>query len=197
MFTGIIETTGEIIEVTTSGTNKTFWIKSSISDDLKVDQSVSHNGVCLTVEEILASSHRVTAIDETLRKTELGTWTAGTIVNLERCLKFNDRIDGHMVQGHVDGLATCKAIDDKDGSTLLTFSIAKNFAHLIIEKGSIGINGISLTVFDVTENGFSVAIIPYTWNHTNLKSLYVGKQVNIEFDMMGKYISRYIALRSL
>ena len=197
MFTGIIETTGEIIEVTTSGMNKTFWIKSSISDDLKVDQSVSHNGVCLTVEEILASSHRVTAIDETLRKTELGTWTAGTIVNLERCLKFNDRIDGHMVQGHVDGLATCKAIDDKDGSTLLTFSIAKNFAHLIIEKGSIGINGISLTVFDVTENGFSVAIIPYTWNHTNLKSLYVGKQVNIEFDIMGKYISRYMALRDL
>lgn len=196
MFTGIIETTGEITAITTNGTNQTFWISSSLSNNLKVDQSVSHNGVCLTVEEVMTDKHRVTAIDETLCKTELGTWNVGTIINLERCLQLHDRIDGHMVQGHVDGLATCTTIQDKDGSFVLTFSIPSQFAHLIIEKGSISINGISLTLFAVDQTGFSVAIIPYTWEHTNLKTLQVGKQVNIEFDMMGKYIARYMELRS-
>jgi riboflavin synthase len=191
MFTGIVETTGTVVAVSQTGTNSTFTIESSISNTLKTDQSVSHNGVCLTVESVAAGSHTVTAIAETLSKTNLGHWQAGMVVNLERCVPMNGRLDGHLVQGHVDTTATCESVSNQDGSWLFTFSYPKQFAHLIIEKGSICINGISLTVFNLVENRFSVAIIPYTFAHTNMQHLQAGKTVNIEFDMVGKYLARW------
>lgn len=194
MFTGIIEQTGVVEKVISSGTNKTFWIVSPISQELKVDQSVSHNGVCLTVEEVNASSHRVTAIEETLKKTNLGTWQQGVEVNIERCLQMNGRIDGHIVQGHVDTTAKCISKKTLQGSWEFTFSFDAAYAKLVIEKGSIAINGISLTLFNVTKSEFTVAIIPYTFEHTNMKQLNEGSIVNIEFDMIGKYISRHISL---
>lgn len=191
MFTGIVETTGTVVAVSQTGTNSTFTIESPISHTLKTDQSVSHNGVCLTVEAVSNSSHTVTAIAETLSKTNLGYWQAGTVVNLERCVPMNGRLDGHLVQGHVDATATCESVSNQDGSWLFTFSYPKQFAHLIIEKGSICINGISLTVFNLVENRFSVAIIPYTFAHTNMQHLQAGNTVNIEFDMVGKYLARW------
>jgi riboflavin synthase len=194
MFTGIVETQGIIKKVVKNGSNKTFWIKSPISSKLKPDQSVAHDGVCLTVEEIKASRHRVTAIAETLSKTTLGDWQEGSIINLERCLKINDRVDGHFVQGHVDSAATCINKKEKDGSWEFQFQIPGEFASLIIEKGSIAINGISLTIFNVSENTFNVAIIPYTFEHTNMSLLKPGQKVNIEFDMLGKYINRKLSL---
>jgi len=194
MFTGIIETTGIIENLTHSGTNRTFWIKSSISTELKVDQSVSHNGVCLTVEAINEGVHQLTAIEETLLKTNLGDWKEGDTVNIERCLQMNGRLDGHIVQGHVDTTGTCIAVIEKDGSWEYSFEIDKKFAHLIIEKGSISLNGISLTIFNVTEDGFTVAIIPYTYTHTNMQFLKAGDKVNIEFDMIGKYVNRIAGL---
>jgi len=194
MFTGIVETQGIIKKITKKGTNKTFWIKSSISSKLKVDQSVSHDGVCLTVEEIKGNRHRVTAIAETLTKTNLGEWTEGSIINLERCLKVNDRLDGHFVQGHVDAVAICTAKKEKDGSWEFSFQFPLKFGELIIEKGSIAINGISLTAFNVTSNTFDAAIIPYTYEHTNINTVNVGQKVNIEFDMLGKYINRKLSL---
>lgn len=194
MFTGIIETFGEVQEVIESGTNKSFWIKSNISGKLKIDQSVAHNGVCLTVDELQSDKHRVTAIDETLQKTHLGRWAPGTKINLERCLLMGARLDGHMVQGHVDTTGTCLGIEDMDGSWLMHFEFPEAFAPLMIEKGSICLNGISLTAFDVTKNTFSVAIIPYTWEHTNMHALIPGDSVNLEFDMVGKYIMRSLQL---
>lgn len=194
MFTGIIETQGIIKEVTQLGTNKTFWIKSSLSKKLKVDQSISHNGVCLTIEEINGNRHKVTAIAETLAKTTLGDWQQGSVINLERCLKVNDRLDGHFVQGHVDTTATCIDRKEKDGSWEFCFQFPDQFAELIIEKGSIAIDGISLTAFNVTNDSFNVAIIPYTYEHTNMNTLFVGQKVNIEFDMLGKYINRKLSL---
>lgn len=195
MFTGIIETTGTIEKITSSGTNKTYWIKSLISTELKVDQSVSHNGVCLTVEAVNDDVHQLTAIEETLLKTNLGDWKEGVMVNIERCLQMNGRLDGHLVQGHVDTTATCIAVIEKNGSWEYSFEIDKQFANLIIEKGSISLNGISLTIFNVKENGFSVAIIPYTYNHTNMRFLKQGDRVNIEFDMIGKYVNRMQELK--
>ena len=194
MFTGIVETQGIIKKITGKGTNKTFWIKSLISSKLKVDQSVSHDGVCLTVEEVKGNRHRVTAIAETLSKTNLDDWLEGSAVNLERCLKVNDRLDGHFVQGHVDATATCIDKKEKDGSWEFRFQFSSAFAALIIEKGSIAINGISLTVFSVTKDSFDVAIIPYTYAHTNMNTLNAGQKVNIEFDMLGKYINRKLSL---
>jgi len=194
MFTGIIETQGLIKKVEMNGANKSFWIKSSISSKLKVDQSVSHDGVCLTVEQVKDNRHRVTAIAETISKTNFGNWKAGDQVNLERCLKINDRLDGHFVQGHVDTTAECTNIRDKDGSWEFSFQFPGLFSHLIIEKGSIAINGISLTAFNVTATGFDVAIIPYTFAHTNMKTLKTGQIVNLEFDLLGKYISRKLSL---
>ncbi len=191
MFTGIVETTGTVVAVSQTGTNSTFTIESPISNTLKTDQSVSHNGVCLTVESVSNGSHTVTAIAETLSKTNLGYWQAGTVVNLERCVPMNGRLDGHLVQGHVDATATCESVSNQNGSWLFTFSYPKQFAHLIIEKGSICINGISLTVFNLVENRFSVAIIPYTFAHTNMQHLQAGNTVNIEFDMVGKYLARW------
>ena len=193
MFTGIIETTGTITGILTNGSNKTFLISSPLANELKVDQSLSHNGVCLTVEAIKEAVHQVTAIEETLVKTELGKWDQGSIINLERCMQLNGRLDGHIVQGHVDCTAECIAINAKEGSTEFTFSFDKKFATLIIEKGSITVNGISLTCFNITENSFTVAIIPYTFEHTNIKALRVNDRVNIEFDMLGKYINRIFA----
>lgn len=194
MFTGIVETQGVIKKIIENGSNKTFWIKSPISSKLKPDQSVAHDGVCLTVEEIKANRHRFTAIAETLSKTTLGDRREGSIINLERCLKINDRLDGHFVQGHVDATATCITRKEKDGSWEFRFQYPGEFASLIIEKGSIAINGISLTVFNVYENTFDVAIIPYTFEHTNMSLLKPGQKVNIEFDMLGKYINRKLSL---
>ena len=195
MFTGIIESTGIIKEVIDEGSNKTFWISSPISKELKVDQSLSHNGVCLTVEEIKDGMHQVTAIEETLLKTDLANWKAGTVINLERCMLLDGRIDGHIVQGHVDTTATCIDIVEKQGSREFSFQFEIQFAKYIIEKGSITINGISLTLFNIGTDTFTVAIIPYTFEHTNMKTLKKGDLVNLEFDMIGKYINRIHSLQ--
>ncbi|MBC7534199.1 MAG: riboflavin synthase [Ferruginibacter sp.] len=196
MFTGIIEQQGAVEKITEYGSNRTFWIVSPLASSLKIDQSVSHNGVCLTVEEIEDSQYRVTAIDETLQKTNLGKWQTGTVVNLERCMMMNGRIDGHIVQGHVDAVALCTSLTEKQGSWEYRFSMDERFAGMIIEKGSITVNGISLTIFNVATDAFTVAIIPYTFEHTNMKFLKEGDEVNIEFDMIGKYVNRIFQLRS-
>lgn len=195
MFTGIIEALGKVEAVVAAGANTTFWISSPLSHELKVDQSLAHNGVCLTVEEVSAGSHKVTAIDETLQKTNLSSWKKDTRVNLERSITMNKRMDGHIVQGHVDATAVCVKKKDADGSTVFRFKFPKKFASLVIEKGSISLNGISLTVFDVTKAKFSVAIIPYTAAHTNMQYLKKGDVVNVEFDMIGKYVLRAMGNR--
>lgn len=195
MFTGIIETTGIIKQVIINGSNRTFWIESSLSPGFKVDQSVSHDGVCLTVEEIKNSQYRVTAIDETLQKTNLRTWQAGSLVNLERSLRLNDRIDGHLVQGHVDVAGICLRKKEKKGSWEFEFSFPKKFAALVIEKGSVCINGISLTAYHVKTKSLTVAVIPYTFEHTNIKKMKKGDAVNLEFDMVGKYLRRSLSLK--
>jgi riboflavin synthase len=190
MFTGIIECIGQVVGIEANGSNVSFWIKSSISALLKVDQSVSHNGVCLTVEQIVEDTHKVTAIEETLQKTNLSKLLKGDSVNLEQCLQMNGRLDGHIVQGHVDDVAICKSIIEKQGSWEYTFEFDEKFAALIIEKGSVCINGISLTAFNVTRNSFSVAIIPYTYNNTTIKKITTNNWVNVEWDVVGKYIIR-------
>lgn len=195
MFTGIIESVAIIKDVVTKGSNKTFWLESALAGEFKVDQSVSHSGVCLTVEEVSAPLYRVTAIDETLRKTNLGNWQPGTLVNLERCLALNARLDGHFVQGHVDTIGTCIGKLEKEGSWEFEIQFPEKHAELIVEKGSICMNGISLTVFNVTANSFTVAIIPYTFEHTNISQVSAGGIVNLEFDMIGKYIHRSLQLR--
>ena len=195
MFTGIIENTGIVKEVASSGTNSTFWIASPLWNELKIDQSLSHNGVCLTIEEIKDGQHRVTAIEETLKKTNLGYWEPGTVVNLERCMLMNGRLDGHIVQGHVDAVAECTAVIEKEGSWEFNFSFDEAFAALVIEKGSVTLNGISLTLFNVTNHSFSVGIIPYTYKHTNINSIKKGDRVNIEFDIIGKYVDRLVKLK--
>jgi len=190
MFTGIIEALGEVTSIESSGSNLTFWISSSISNELKIDQSISHNGVCLTVEEVSSGKHRVTAIAETLQKTNLGNLKTGDLLNLERCMTMNGRIDGHIVQGHVDCTATCTNIIEKEGSWEFQFEFERKFKSLLIEKGSVCINGTSLTVFNLTDNSFQVAIIPFTYEHTNIHQLKLNDNVNIEFDMIGKYVNR-------
>lgn len=195
MFTGIVETTGKITKVVLNGTNKSFWVNSPLSSSFKVDQSVSHSGVCLTVEEIEGHTHKVTAIDETLQKTNISTWEEGTMINLERCMIMNGRIDGHLVQGHIDTTSTCTKRKEKSGSWVFQFELPKKFAALIIEKGSICINGISLTAFNVNKKSFEVAIIPYTYEHTNINTVQTGSTVNLEFDMIGKYLLRSISLK--
>lgn len=194
MFTGIIEAIGQVKEIVTMGTNKIFWISSPLSSSFKVDQSIAHNGVCLTIEEVQEGLHRVTAVQETLEKTELNQWKPGTLVNLERSLLPGNRLDGHFVQGHVDTTGTCKKIRDRQGSHEFTFGFPKKMAALVIEKGSITINGISLTAFEVKKDSFKVAIIPYTFDNTNLSQLQEGDEVNLEFDMIGKYILRKLSL---
>ncbi len=190
MFTGIVETTGKVLEVSTQGGNRTFRIESPISHELKPDQSVSHNGACLTVETSGPGYHTVTAIEETLRKTDLGKWLPGTVVNLERSLALGQRLDGHIVQGHVDTTSQCLKKRIRTGSLELDFELPAAFSGLVIEKGSIALNGISLTVFRVKKSSFRVAIIPYTSEHTNIRFLEPGDTVNLEFDIIGKYILR-------
>lgn len=197
MFTGIIEALGTIKSVSEDRTNKTFWINSSISSQLRIDESLSHNGVCLTIEDIKNNMHRVTAIQETLEKTNLQNWKGGDIINLERSMQMNGRIDGHIVQGHVDGTSKCISKEDLDGSFEFKFNFDEDKASLIIEKGSICVNGVSLTAFNVTNNSFTVAIIPYTFEHTNFKTIKEGDLVNLEFDMLGKYVARMIQLNGM
>ena len=195
MFTGIIEATGSISSISAVGSNKTFRISSSLAPQLRVDQSLSHDGVCLTVESVTGDSYLVTAIEETLRKSNLGLWKAGDTVNLERCLQLNGRLDGHMVQGHVDTTALCVGRENRDGSWLYRFEFPESFRNLIIEKGSIAVNGVSLTCFDVSNDAFSVAVIPYTFENTNIRELVPGSRGNIEFDLIGKYVERIINIR--
>jgi len=190
MFTGIVETVGTVKEIIQKGSNLSFWIESLLSTEFKIDQSICHDGVCLTIEEIQGSTHRVTAILETLQKTNLETWKPGTNVNIERSLTLSQRIDGHIVQGHVDTTAQCINKIEKNGSWEFTFQFPASFAELIIEKGSICVNGISLTAFNAGKNDFSVAIIPYTLEHTNIRFVEKGSIVNIEFDILGKYLLR-------
>jgi riboflavin synthase len=196
MFTGIIESTGKVISIEKQGTNTSFWIASLISSELKIDQSLSHEGVCLTVEAIENGQHKVTAIEETLRKTNLSGWIVGNSLNLERCLVMNGRLDGHIVQGHVDATGICTQITTLEGSWEYRFSFPESFKHLIIEKGSIAVNGTSLTCFDVTNNAFSVAIIPYTFEHTSIHQLQIGSIVNLEFDILGKYVQRWLQVKN-
>jgi riboflavin synthase len=190
MFTGIIETTGSVKNIAAKGSNIDFWMTSGITHELKIDQSVAHNGVCLTVVEIDNDSYRVTAVAETLTKTNLGTWRVNDIVNLERCLRVGDRLDGHFVQGHADAVAVCIAKETLDGSWLFRFQYPDVFAALVIEKGSVCMNGVSLTAFNVKNNELTVTIIPYTFEHTNFSSIEKGTEVNIEFDVLGKYLLR-------
>ena len=194
MFTGIVEATGEVQQVNVAGTNYTFWIKSPLSSAFKIDQSVSHDGICLTVEEVTADRHRVTAINETIQKTNASQWQPGHLITLEQCLPLNGRLDGHLVQGHVDATAQCMAVSYANGSWLITIAYPAQFAHLVIEKGSITLNGISLTAFNITQDTFTVAIIPYTYEHTNIKQLKPGHIVNLEFDIIGKYLARWQTL---
>jgi riboflavin synthase len=195
MFTGIIETTASIAAISTKGSNKTFRISSPLASQLKIDQSVAHNGVCLTVEAIEGDNYVVTAVAETLAKTNLGDLQPGDIINLERCLKPSDRLDGHFVQGHTDTRGFITEKTDLDGSWQFTFQFDASFAPYIIEKGSIAVNGISLTAFNVVNDLFSVAIIPYTYTNTNLQLLQPGSAVNLEFDMLGKYIVKWAKIK--
>ena len=190
MFTGIIETLGIIKDLKKEGENLHITINSSITNELKIDQSVAHNGVCLTVVAIENDNYTVTAIKETIDKTNLGEWKLDDVVNLERAMKLGDRLDGHIVQGHVDQTGICKAIEEANGSWFFTFEYNKDLNNLTIEKGSITVNGVSLTVVNSKTNEFSVAIIPYTYEHTNFKNFEVGTKINLEFDVIGKYVSK-------
>jgi riboflavin synthase len=196
VFTGIIEAIGTIIRIEKSGTNFHFWVTSPFTNELKIDQSLAHNGVCLTIVEINGNEYKVTAVQETLNVTSLKELAVGSLVNLERCMPVNGRFDGHIVQGHVDATAVCKHIQNENGSWLFTFeSSHPDFQKYVVMKGSITVNGISLTVADLSDDSFSVAIIPYTFEHTNLKEINIGNHVNIEFDIIGKYIAKQLAQR--
>tara|TARA_B100001093_G_scaffold131679_1_gene124218 strand:- start:65 stop:661 length:597 start_codon:yes stop_codon:yes gene_type:complete len=190
MFTGIIEDLGIVESIEREATNLHLTIQSRLASELKIDQSVSHNGVCLTVVKRNPKSYTVTAIKETLDKTNLNNLTEGAIVNLERGLKLGDRLDGHMVQGHIDQIGICVNVQSQNGSWTYDFEYDPNLGNITIEKGSVTVNGVSLTVVDSKNNGFSVAIIPYTYEHTNLKHFKIGSVVNLEFDVIGKYVSR-------
>ncbi len=193
MFTGIIEALGEVTALKQEQGNLHITIKSTISSELKIDQSVAHNGICLTVVSLDHESHTVTAIEETLQKTNLRMLELGSLVNLERCMQLNGRLDGHIVQGHVDQTAVCTSRKELDGSWIFSFEYDTAQGNITVEKGSITINGISLTVLDSKTNGFSVAIIPYTYENTNMKQIQVGSVVNLEFDIIGKYITKLVA----
>ncbi|MET7028689.1 riboflavin synthase [Sediminicola luteus] len=195
MFTGIIETLGEIKQLKKDGGNLHITVSSSITQELKIDQSVAHNGVCLTVVALHGDTYTVTAIEETLQKTNLGQLREGDPVNLERAMILGSRLDGHLVQGHVDQTGTCIAIDQKDGSWFFTFEYEPSKNNVTIEKGSITIDGTSLTVVDSKKNLFSVAIIPYTYEHTRFNTYTIGTEVNLEFDVIGKYVSRLMGLQ--
>ena len=192
MFTGIIETLGKVTDLQHDQGNLHITVESAIAAELKIDQSVAHNGVCLTVVALADGKHTVTAIEETLNKTNIGDLKVGDLINLERCMQMNARLDGHIVQGHVDQTATCVNFKERDGSWEYTFEYDVAVGNITVEKGSICVNGISLTVVNSFENKFSVAIIPYTFEHTNLQQVRVGSYVNLEFDIIGKYVARLI-----
>jgi riboflavin synthase len=192
MFTGIIESIAEVTEIRAEGTNLTFVMRSRLASELKIDQSLSHNGVCLTVTQVWDEHYTVTAIQETLQKTNLGQWKPGTKVNLERCMPLNGRFDGHIVQGHVDQTAICTSVQVLDGSWLFDFEYDVTAGNITVEKGSICVNGVSLTVVNSGNNSFRVAIIPYTYEHTNFHQLKTGDLVNLEFDVIGKYLAKII-----
>jgi len=192
MFSGIIETLGEVIALFKDQKNLHITIGSTFTSELKIDQSIAHNGVCLTVVEIKNDSYTVTAIDETLQKTNLGLLKTGDKINLERCMKLGDRLDGHIVQGHVDQTAKCISAKENAGSWIYTFEYDASQNNITVEKGSVCVNGVSLTVVDSKDNSFSVCIIPYTFEHTNFQNVKIGSVVNLEFDIVGKYISRLL-----
>lgn len=194
MFTGIIEEVGEVLSVETRGTNRDLVIKARMTPELKVDQSVAHNGVCLTVVRIDGDRYTVTAVQETLDRSAIGQLRPGDGVNLERSLRLGDRLDGHMVQGHVDTVVRCTSVDDLAGSWRFTFALPPD-KHLLVHKGSICINGTSLTIAELDAEGFSVAIIPYTFEHTTFRALHAGMDVNIEYDVLGKYVERMLGAR--
>ncbi|MFN3300620.1 MAG: riboflavin synthase [Sediminibacterium sp.] len=196
MFTGIIEQLGVLESVTQNGSNITYTISAPMAPELKVDQSLAHDGVCLTVEQINGNQYQVTAIEETIRKTNLSEWVIGKKINLERCMQMNGRLDGHIVQGHVDCTAVCIEAVTLAGSWEYRFEFDPAFAALIIEKGSVAVNGTSLTCFNVSESAFTVAIIPYTYANTGIHQVKIGDRVNIEFDILGKYVQRTIALKN-
>ncbi|UOK43322.1 MULTISPECIES: riboflavin synthase [Flavobacterium] len=196
MFTGIIETLGTIQDIQKENNNIHVTISSSITGELKIDQSVAHNGICLTVVNISHDSYTVTAIKETIDKTNLGDWKVGDSVNIERAMKLGDRLDGHIVQGHVDQTGICKNIENAGGSIYFTFEYDSNQNNITIEKGSITINGVSLTIVNSKKNEFSVAIIPYTLEHTNFKNFKIGTKINLEFDVIGKYVARLQELKN-
>ncbi|MFN7674692.1 riboflavin synthase [Flavobacterium sp.] len=194
MFTGIIETLGIIKEIKSDDDNLDITVSSSITNELKIDQSVAHNGVCLTVVAINEEQYTVTAIKETIIKTNLSDWKVGDLLNLERAMKLGDRLDGHIVQGHVDQIGICKSVEEANGSWYFTFEYDSKLNNITIEKGSITVNGVSLTVVNSKENEFSVAIIPYTYEHTNFKNFKIGTKINLEFDVVGKYVARLYVL---
>lgn len=194
MFTGIIEQLGTVKKIVTEGTNVHFTIEADLAQEVQIDQSVAHNGVCLTVVEIEGNKYVVTAIEETLQRSNIGHLQEGSRVNLERAMMANARLDGHIVQGHVDATATCVAVKEVDGSWYYQFQYTPTREHIVVDKGSICINGVSLTVVDPVEDKFSVAIIPYTHAHTNFQDLKAGDTVNLEFDIIGKYIAQYMAV---
>ena len=188
MFTGIIEKIGKVVKITPNAKNIHFFIESELASELKIDQSVAHNGVCLTVVSIENQVYEVVAIDETLQKTNLSTWKVGEAINLERAMKLGDRLDGHIVQGHVDQTAVCKSVEEVQGSRIFTFHYDASRGNITIEKGSITVNGVSLTVINSQKGVFSVAVIPYTFEHTNFQFIKENSLVNLEFDVIGKYI---------
>jgi riboflavin synthase len=192
MFTGIIEALGTVTQVQSDGNNRHFEIESIISNELKIDQSVSHNGVCLTVTKVKGNTHWVTAIDETLQKSNLSSLKEGDSVNLERCMIANGRFDGHIVQGHVDQTGIVKSVQEVGGSWLFNFEYDFATGNITVEKGSICVNGVSLTCFNSSQNGFTIAIIPYTYQHTNFNTLIKGDSVNLEFDIIGKYVKKLV-----
>lgn len=194
MFTGIVEEVGQVTEVRPVGSNREIIVRAGITGELRIDQSVSHNGVCLTVVELMGDRYRVTAVEETLQRSNLGALKAGDGVNLERSLRIGDRLDGHMVQGHVDTTTTCLVAEERDGSWWYTFALPQE-KHLLVAKGSICLNGVSLTIAELTDSSFSVAIIPYTYEHTTFRTLKAGDRVNVEFDVLGKYVERMMAVR--
>ncbi|WNJ17366.1 riboflavin synthase [Pontibacter sp. G13] len=201
MFTGIIEFLGKVESIQTEGTNRTFHIRTPFDEPIRVDQSISHNGVCLTVTEIFDEqeagvAYAVTAVEETLIKTQLGDWQVGDVVNVERCLKVGARLDGHFVQGHVDGIGTVSHIEEREGSWMIGFEFDLQFQSLMVNRGSICVNGVSLTVANTEANRFEVTIIPFTWEHTQFHQLKAGDRVNLEFDILGKYILKHQALQS-
>jgi len=191
MFTGIIESLGKVVDLKQEGSNVHLTIASDISDSLKIDQSLAHNGVCLTVVDQKAGTHTVTAIEETMKRSNLGDLSVGDMINLERAMVSNGRLDGHIVQGHVDATGIVHQIEETDGSWYFRFSFTPTEDHLVVDKGSICINGVSLTVVDPIEDRFSVAIIPYTYEHTTFQQLKPGDRINLEFDILGKYIAKY------